>query len=454
MASSEESAFEEQWMPREEVLGGLPGPLEEEPESLRKDIADELQDHLLSSLAQERQRTVDVELAEQNVLDRFGDVRQVARRLWFDWMKGKIMTQRLTLATTLLTAFALIGVCVLGWNLVQQNREFNSELLEKLSAMAVKPAPEVEVNTSEVSDVSVLLARGTNPPYPPAIGYSAQLTSSNLNLNERRSFTTKSDVDGRLFFERVMPGEYDLAVTTPTGEILRSNIEINKKSSRSYRFRCPEDRLQFSKVKFKINWPEDLDNKGLITILNFETQREQDEDWKRENLPFRFHLLLKDSDLIWHKIAQDELYWLSKNGRVPYPQYREFAQAQELDVIEFSELYVTDDEEIHAAIDLAQRNYYLKGIDIALSPEMIQAEMEKYHPEKTDRFLMKLIGSHVYESRSKEGGGFGGRRGNQTELNKSCPLFTVSEEEEQTWTVELPEELLEQVREALSRKEI
>ena len=45
-------------------------------------------------------------MARQRVLERFGDPAAVARRLWLDAMKGKIMAQRVLIATCLVVMLA------------------------------------------------------------------------------------------------------------------------------------------------------------------------------------------------------------------------------------------------------------------------------------------------------------------------------------------------------------
>ena len=93
----------------EDITGELPAPRDDEPEHLRQDIADELSDHLDCALNRELYFTQDEQQAKQNVLSRFGNVNRIARKLWFDWMKEKIMSQRLNLAmTTLMTAVCIV----------------------------------------------------------------------------------------------------------------------------------------------------------------------------------------------------------------------------------------------------------------------------------------------------------------------------------------------------------
>ena len=67
----------------EDITGELPAPRDDEPQHLRKDIADELSDHLHCALNRELHFTQDEQQAKQNVLSRFRNVNRIARQLWF-----------------------------------------------------------------------------------------------------------------------------------------------------------------------------------------------------------------------------------------------------------------------------------------------------------------------------------------------------------------------------------
>jgi hypothetical protein len=91
---------------RDSVSMMMPPHRDDEPASLRQDIIDELGDHLARAYNRELLGGVDPTAARQRVLDRFGDPAAMARRLWFDAMKGKIMTQRILIATCLVVILA------------------------------------------------------------------------------------------------------------------------------------------------------------------------------------------------------------------------------------------------------------------------------------------------------------------------------------------------------------
>ncbi len=126
-------------IPPEDISARLPEPRDDEPPELRRDIADELADHLHCSMTRERlSDDTGPSRSEEEIieaaLERFGDPGQIARRLWWDAMKEKIMAQRFLMALALSAAVAcLVSVAVLVW-LVGISREAQSALLAEQRA--------------------------------------------------------------------------------------------------------------------------------------------------------------------------------------------------------------------------------------------------------------------------------------------------------------------------------
>ena len=83
-------------IPPSDVVADLPAPLDDEPPSVRQDIADELADHLACAFRRELIRNSDDAAAQERTLDRFGNPQRVAYRLWFQAMWGHIMLNRFT----------------------------------------------------------------------------------------------------------------------------------------------------------------------------------------------------------------------------------------------------------------------------------------------------------------------------------------------------------------------
>jgi hypothetical protein len=94
----------------------LPAPRDDEPGGLRDDILDELADHLACAYRRELLRGADTATARQRVLERFGDPAALARRLWFDAMKGKIMSQRILVVCCIVLTAISLSLAFMMWN--------------------------------------------------------------------------------------------------------------------------------------------------------------------------------------------------------------------------------------------------------------------------------------------------------------------------------------------------
>ena len=107
-----------------ETLSSLPLPpaRDDEPPTLRQDILDELGDHLTCAYNRELLHGANSGLASQRVLEQFGDPAAVARRLWFDAMKGRIMAQRVLIATCLVIILACTATVGLAWQWMNHER--------------------------------------------------------------------------------------------------------------------------------------------------------------------------------------------------------------------------------------------------------------------------------------------------------------------------------------------
>ena len=156
-------------MPPDDLTADLPAPRDDEPESLRTDIVDELSDHLQCAVRREELRSNSEpwgsaprdepnddgtepsrSRAYQRVLARFGDPAAVARKLWWDAMWEKVMRQRFTAVMAGIGAAACVAVCFLLWQFVQDSRasqaaslaemrDFNAKLLAGLQRPADAP---------------------------------------------------------------------------------------------------------------------------------------------------------------------------------------------------------------------------------------------------------------------------------------------------------------------------
>lgn len=118
------------------IAADLPPTHGDEPATLRDSITDELNDHLQCALRSELLRNLDSETARQRVMARFGNVSGIARQLWFDAMREKILTQRVLLSTTGVMAAACVLISMVAWLSVNRVRAaMDSATIKTRSAM-------------------------------------------------------------------------------------------------------------------------------------------------------------------------------------------------------------------------------------------------------------------------------------------------------------------------------
>src|SRR5262245_23493969 len=215
------------WPP--DIAGDLPAPRDDEPASLRQDIADELADHLASAFTRELHFTPEETAAEVIVLNRFGDPRRVARQLWFDAMKETIMSQRVSLVLSSLMTVACLGALALmglmlhdsrlaTQALLEQNQAANAALMEKLAALAARPAtpaPAAEpAKSMEWNSVKIRLVKDVAGGAA-AAGYSVALKGFLLDTAKEINIQRTSGEDGIADMGLVRPGQHSLTIATP-----------------------------------------------------------------------------------------------------------------------------------------------------------------------------------------------------------------------------------------------
>ncbi|HEY2839051.1 MAG TPA: hypothetical protein VGJ26_07885 [Pirellulales bacterium] len=139
----------------EERSAGLPQPRPDEPAALRQDIADELADHLRCAARREQQANASGEplsdsAALQAAIDRFGEPAALARRLWWDAMKGRIMAQRFLAVMATTATVASLFACYLLWRSLQlAQAQQQASLDAQRAAMAAMIA---ELKSSKQAD--------------------------------------------------------------------------------------------------------------------------------------------------------------------------------------------------------------------------------------------------------------------------------------------------------------
>ena len=150
-----------------EITAGLPAQRDDEPSSLRRDIADEILDHLQAGLRRELLvRGGDESSAWKRVVERFGDPRQVARRLWFQAMWSKIMTQRLVVISALVSmTLSVVLTAMVGW-MIRGQQQTNAALVEQMSKLVLQQSSPPPQRDPRWNNLKIKVSHGTKSGRP------------------------------------------------------------------------------------------------------------------------------------------------------------------------------------------------------------------------------------------------------------------------------------------------
>lgn len=256
------------WPP--DIAEDLPNPQEDDPPSLRADILDELADHLSCAFTRELHFTADESRAKENVLDRFGNPGQIARKLWFDALKEKVMTQRFNLVLSSLMTAACLAAVVVSWQMLREGREVNNALLAAIKELADRPAPVAEspksMDWNPVKIKLVLEKKGGAP----AVGYKASLTG-NVYAESGGQIDVVSDENGLVDFGFVRFGRHRLTITSSWGAHHFSAISVRPGVTSTSEVFCPARPLEAADVSCRMEWPDVWKeaNPNLWALCNF-----------------------------------------------------------------------------------------------------------------------------------------------------------------------------------------
>ena len=243
----------------------LPPPHDEEPAQLRSDILDELQDHLSCAAERERRR---LQMSDQPadqasvwvaVIERFGDPSALAPRLWFDAMKGRLMTQRVLIG---MVSILTLLVAVLVWRsffYVPQPLIDERALAAIIERVRKEVATPPAVAPQDLIPVKYRLVLGTADG-PPVVGQAvilrqnAQVQNGVSRLGE---MTEVTNTDGIADFGNLPYGTYIMRIDTPAG---RLDDIISMRPERSVDIRIVVPNLPpMAEVKFEFS-PPDMTN--------------------------------------------------------------------------------------------------------------------------------------------------------------------------------------------------
>lgn len=242
---------------------GFPPQRVDEPHDLRTDISDELSDHLEAAIVRESRRSAEQADIWRRVLDRFGDPAEVARKLWLDNMRGRIMRQRTVVLTASVIVFACVAMVALAWAAFDQVRRSNQELLARLVAL--------NSETPTYPDRCELTVRlvPESPEAPVPHGWTVKLRGNPIQASKQLQLTQSTGRDGVAKFFPVLPGEYDVSIESPFDSqlFLPAAAVLLPGETKELQIRCPSEPTNVD-VRFSVSWPSEFAKRQPLVICN------------------------------------------------------------------------------------------------------------------------------------------------------------------------------------------
>jgi hypothetical protein len=245
----------------EEQTNPFPSRHRQEPAGLRADILDELADHLALSADHEMEHNGQTPPAAwARALDRFGDPDAVARRLWWDAMKGKIMRDWIQTGVSAVSAIVVVLVAVyvvMNMQAMQTTQAQLAETLQRMDSRAQSAAGET---------LNIEVRRG-KPDGPPAVGVEVVLEGK-VNGDSNASVSLKTDATGHAKFHPVPQGNYTLEITDPQSLMrLRADHSLFAGLGATRQFLAPD----FAAVQTRVatNPPLLYPNDRMVTSVDY-----------------------------------------------------------------------------------------------------------------------------------------------------------------------------------------
>ena len=290
-----------------DISAELPAPRENEPEALRSDIVDELSDHLKCASQREihSQDISDPRTVEQRVLARFGNPAQIARRLWWDAMQERIMSQRITAIAAGVAAAACLVACGLVWRMMEQSRTqmatlmdgqqaASSELATKLSEMITAQQQTNAAMIAAIGDISIEDSADSKDGtawHPLKIRFVDESGSpQRLSVTIRRTRgggdgleELRQDgvtgTDGIVEFGHLPPGIYTASYTLPSlSASSQSEFLLGPGRTDEFEVVCPSQIPEPCQLTFDIAPPESLADIPLYYLADI-----HERPWKVNN---------------------------------------------------------------------------------------------------------------------------------------------------------------------------
>ncbi|MEM9020994.1 MAG: permease prefix domain 1-containing protein [Planctomycetota bacterium] len=243
---------------------------------LRRDIADELADHLELSARAKQVGGADESDAQAQALDAFGNPSQVAHQLYLDAMKGKMMRQKIQTHAVVLVALSamVLGVvslvAVRAWQhgMVNAMAVNNEALRHAITAMGNNTATDTPPALDWAS-LEVELFDENGSMLGDGAGYQIELTGHLFSDAEKAEIDHRVTSGHQARFGPVRTGRHNVSIYTP-GYKMQTNHAFTLwpgEVTRQIRITCPNGAMRTRLSTLELNWPEDFVNKSIYAML-------------------------------------------------------------------------------------------------------------------------------------------------------------------------------------------
>jgi hypothetical protein len=251
------------------------------------------------------------------VFDRFGDPAAVARRLWLDVLKGKIMAQRILIATCVVATAASLALAGVMWQRSiqmqfavtrahqeailarEQAESAQREMLKRLSDVSAA----IETTRSLDWNPVTFVVTEETPDGPPVAGTSISFHERDrpfrgtgmgggggMLQEPPKPALRQTDSSGVADFGVAHPGDYSYRIVRgwDQGSVLAAGeLRIEPGSRIRQRVVCPKLPPARQHVRIHWEWPADLARQQLVLYAVFVANPIQQDgvSWTRTDIP-------------------------------------------------------------------------------------------------------------------------------------------------------------------------
>ena len=256
-----------QWPEDQELVERFPPPHEGEPSSLRQDIMDDLRDHLACAMERELADSDDENEARKRVLDQFGyNPGALARQLWFESMKEKIMKDRMVLVGIFI--LIIIGICGL-FLIWQSNQQTNRAMMAMIESFKSGEDASQFTTRLDLASVSISVFRDEKETIP-ASGIKIEMYKINSS-NQNIRFYQTTDENGVAVIGPVQTGNYKVYFPWEKYNFSPNDSDINLFGGKDIEKTIIYPKYQICSITIEPVLPKNINSEDVVVGISYGT---------------------------------------------------------------------------------------------------------------------------------------------------------------------------------------